>query len=92
MSIRSRALLPLLALGFLAAGCSKEAQETPATPASEGAPVPTVAAPSDAAPEVAAEAHWVSTKPGGAGAVREFIELVLKARGDWAPLIERLKA
>jgi 3-deoxy-D-manno-octulosonate 8-phosphate phosphatase (KDO 8-P phosphatase) len=50
------------------------------------------AAPADAAPEVAAEAHWVSTKPGGAGAVREFIELVLKARGDWAPLIERLKA
>lgn len=49
------------------------------------------AAPADAVPEVAAEAHWVSTKPGGRGAVREFIELVLKARGDWAPLLARLR-
>ena len=50
------------------------------------------AAPADAAPEVVASAHWVSAKPGGHGAVREFIELVLKARGEWAPLVARLKA
>jgi len=49
------------------------------------------AAPADAVPEVAELAHWVSTKPGGRGAVREFIELVLKARGEWAPLVARLR-
>jgi 3-deoxy-D-manno-octulosonate 8-phosphate phosphatase (KDO 8-P phosphatase) len=47
------------------------------------------AAPADAVPEVAAEAHWISTQPGGRGAVREFIELVLKARGEWAPIVAR---
>ena len=41
------------------------------------------AAPADAAPEVAAIAHYVSWHSGGAGAVREFIEAVLKARGQW---------
>ena len=46
-------------------------------------------APADAAPEVAARAHWVSGRPGGHGAVREFIELVLRARGQWDPLVER---
>lgn len=45
--------------------------------------------PVDAAPEVLAKAHWVSTKPGGRGAVREFIELILKARGQWDPLVVR---
>lgn len=41
------------------------------------------AAPADAAPEVAAIAHYVSWHSGGDGAVREFIEAVLKARGQW---------
>lgn len=40
-------------------------------------------APADAAPEVAAIVHYVSWHPGGNGAVREFIEAVLKARGQW---------
>jgi 3-deoxy-D-manno-octulosonate 8-phosphate phosphatase (KDO 8-P phosphatase) len=47
------------------------------------------AVPSDAVTEVLAKAHWVSTKPGGHGAVREFIEVVLKARGQWDPLLVR---
>jgi hypothetical protein len=41
-------LLPLLALSMLAASCSKQAQETPATLASGGTPVPKVAVPSEA--------------------------------------------
>jgi len=46
-------------------------------------------APADAAPEVAARAHWVSRYPGGRGAVREFLELILKARGEWDTLLAR---
>ena len=41
------------------------------------------AAPADAAPEAAAVAHFVSRHSGGNGAVREFIDAVLKARGQW---------
>jgi 3-deoxy-D-manno-octulosonate 8-phosphate phosphatase (KDO 8-P phosphatase) len=47
------------------------------------------AAPADAAPEVAARAHWVSAHPGGRGAVREFIELVLRARNQWDDVVAR---
>jgi 3-deoxy-D-manno-octulosonate 8-phosphate phosphatase (KDO 8-P phosphatase) len=37
----------------------------------------------DAAPEVRAAAHWVTTLPGGRGAVREVTDLLLKAQGKW---------
>lgn len=37
----------------------------------------------DAAPEVLAVSHWVSSKNGGHGAVRDAIEAILKARGDY---------
>lgn len=40
-------------------------------------------APADAAAEVRAAAHWVSTLSGGRGAVREFIEHVMRAQGSW---------
>ena len=40
-------------------------------------------APADAAAEVRERVHWVSTLGGGRGAVREFIELVLRAQGRW---------
>jgi 3-deoxy-D-manno-octulosonate 8-phosphate phosphatase (KDO 8-P phosphatase) len=40
-------------------------------------------APSDAAEEVRAAVHWVSTVAGGRGAARQFIELVLRAQGLW---------
>ena len=46
-------------------------------------------APADAAPEAAAAAHWVTSRPGGQGAVREAIELLLKAQGLWEREIER---
>lgn len=47
------------------------------------------AAPADAAPEVAAAAHWVSSLPAGRGAVREFAEWLLRARGEFDALLAR---
>jgi 3-deoxy-D-manno-octulosonate 8-phosphate phosphatase (KDO 8-P phosphatase) len=41
------------------------------------------ACPADAADEVRAAAHYVASKPGGRGAARELLELVLKATGRW---------
>ncbi len=46
-------------------------------------------APANAALEVRAAAHHVLERPGGAGAAREMIELILKARGDWERLIAK---
>ncbi len=40
-------------------------------------------APADAAAEVRAVVHQVLDRPGGAGAVRELVERLLRARGDW---------
>ena len=48
------------------------------------------AAPADAAGEVRAAAHWTATRPGGHGAVRELVELVLRAQGTWGPLVARI--
>ncbi len=44
-------------------------------------------APADAVPEVRARVQWISTCGGGAGAVRELIELVLRAQGSWDDLV-----
>ena len=44
-------------------------------------------APADAAAEVRAAAYTVLERGGGAGAAREMIEKVLKARGDWQKII-----
>ena len=41
------------------------------------------AAPADAVLTVRKSVDWVSTCPGGAGAVRELVELVLRAQGKW---------
>ncbi|MGQ9920701.1 MAG: KdsC family phosphatase [Desulfobacca sp.] len=41
----------------------------------------------DAPPEVQARAHWVTTQPGGRGAVRELAEAILKAQGRWEELL-----
>jgi 3-deoxy-D-manno-octulosonate 8-phosphate phosphatase (KDO 8-P phosphatase) len=45
------------------------------------------AAPADAAAEVRERVHWVSACRGGAGAVREFVEAVLRARESWDGLL-----
>jgi 3-deoxy-D-manno-octulosonate 8-phosphate phosphatase (KDO 8-P phosphatase) len=40
-----------------------------------------------AAAEVRAAAHYVTRRPAGAGAVREAVELLLKARGLWEDVV-----
>lgn len=45
-------------------------------------------APADAVPEVRAAAHVVLSRPGGNGAVREAIELILRTRGIWDAALE----
>jgi len=39
--------------------------------------------------EVKAAARFVTTAPGGQGAVREVAELILKARGEWDDLVNK---
>jgi 3-deoxy-D-manno-octulosonate 8-phosphate phosphatase (KDO 8-P phosphatase) len=46
----------------------------------------------NAVPEVKAVCTVQLTKSGGAGAVREFAELLMKARGDWGAVTERYVA
>ena len=43
----------------------------------------------DAASEVQRVAHYVTAARGGYGAVREAIELILKAQGRWIDLVEK---
>jgi 3-deoxy-D-manno-octulosonate 8-phosphate phosphatase (KDO 8-P phosphatase) len=42
----------------------------------------------NAKPEVKAEAHYVTAAPGGKGAVRETVELLLRAQGRWAEILQ----
>jgi YrbI family 3-deoxy-D-manno-octulosonate 8-phosphate phosphatase len=43
----------------------------------------------DAVPEVRAAVDYVTKLPGGAGAVRELIELILKSKKRWDELVRR---
>lgn len=47
------------------------------------------ACPADAVAEVQAASHWISRHPGGHGAAREFIEAILKARGQWDDVLSQ---
>jgi 3-deoxy-D-manno-octulosonate 8-phosphate phosphatase (KDO 8-P phosphatase) len=47
------------------------------------------AAPADAAAEVRASVDWVSQSPGGRGAARELIELVLRATNRWDDIVQQ---
>ena len=42
----------------------------------------------NAVPEVRAVAAWTTRREGGRGAVREFAEALLRARGEWAAMVE----
>ena len=42
----------------------------------------------NAAAEIRAEADWITARRGGDGAVRDFAEALLRARGQWAGLVE----
>jgi len=47
----------------------------------------------DAVPEVKAAAHWITSAPGGLGAVREVCDLLLRAQGRWLEVAQpRLEA
>jgi 3-deoxy-D-manno-octulosonate 8-phosphate phosphatase (KDO 8-P phosphatase) len=46
------------------------------------------AAPVDSTDDVRMRVDWVSHHPGGHGAVREFLELILRARGDWTTVVQ----
>jgi 3-deoxy-D-manno-octulosonate 8-phosphate phosphatase (KDO 8-P phosphatase) len=48
------------------------------------------AAVADAAADTKKAAHYITRLPGGAGAVREVIEVILKAQGRWDELVEQV--
>jgi 3-deoxy-D-manno-octulosonate 8-phosphate phosphatase (KDO 8-P phosphatase) len=45
----------------------------------------------DACAEARATAHYVTRVPGGQGAVREVVELILRSQGQWQTLVERCR-
>jgi 3-deoxy-D-manno-octulosonate 8-phosphate phosphatase (KDO 8-P phosphatase) len=45
----------------------------------------------DACPEVLAEAHYVTRAPGGKGAVREVVELILANQGLWPKAVAHFR-
>jgi 3-deoxy-D-manno-octulosonate 8-phosphate phosphatase (KDO 8-P phosphatase) len=45
-------------------------------------------APANARPEVKAAAHYITQARGGAGAVREVVELILKAQNLWIDILK----
>jgi 3-deoxy-D-manno-octulosonate 8-phosphate phosphatase (KDO 8-P phosphatase) len=49
------------------------------------------ATPKDGCAEVIDEAKWVSSYCGGHGAIREFVELILKAQGLWVNILEQFR-
>ena len=46
----------------------------------------------NAAPEVKKAAHYVTRRKGGDGAVREVVELIMKAQGKWAKAVSNARA
>lgn len=46
----------------------------------------------DAVPEVKAVAHYTTTAMAGHGAIRETVELILKAKGVWDDMIDKARA
>jgi 3-deoxy-D-manno-octulosonate 8-phosphate phosphatase (KDO 8-P phosphatase) len=45
----------------------------------------------DGCEELRSAAHYVTTLPGGRGALRETIEMILKAQGRWDELVQRFR-
>jgi 3-deoxy-D-manno-octulosonate 8-phosphate phosphatase (KDO 8-P phosphatase) len=46
-------------------------------------------APADAEDGAKDAAHWVTRRRGGEGAVRDLVDLILRAKGKWAAVTER---
>lgn len=81
---RIEALLDRHGCGWVEAACLADDLADLAVLERVGLP----AAVADAAPEVRRRAVWRSTAPGGRGAVREFAEALLRARGEWSRLVD----
>ena len=43
----------------------------------------------NARPEVKRASHYVTTAPGGSGAIREVVELILQAQGKWTEIVTK---
>ena len=48
-------------------------------------------APANGRPEVRDAAAYVTTTPGGSGAVREVVEMLLRAQGQWESVLDRFR-
>jgi 3-deoxy-D-manno-octulosonate 8-phosphate phosphatase (KDO 8-P phosphatase) len=70
-------------LGLRAAEVAMMGDDLPDLPAMRW--VGLALAPANAVAEVKRAAHWVARRRGGDGAVREAVELLLKARRAWPP-------
>ena len=70
-------------LGLAAAEVAMMGDDLPDLPAMARAGL--ALAPANAAAEVKRAADWVARRPGGDGAVREAVEMLLKARRAWPP-------
>jgi 3-deoxy-D-manno-octulosonate 8-phosphate phosphatase (KDO 8-P phosphatase) len=46
----------------------------------------------NATPEVKRAAHYKTKTPGGKGAARELVELILRAKGIWEEMIDKARA
>ncbi|PLX39759.1 MAG: phenylphosphate carboxylase subunit delta [Deltaproteobacteria bacterium] len=47
-------------------------------------------APANAVPEVKEISHYVTTRKGGEGVLRELGEFILRAQGKWKPLVDKV--
>jgi 3-deoxy-D-manno-octulosonate 8-phosphate phosphatase (KDO 8-P phosphatase) len=86
--------LPALGRLLAAAGCTAAeaayvGDDLPDLPAMRA--VGFSAAVADATEEVLEAADYVTTARGGAGAVREVVELILKAQGRWTGILARYR-
>lgn len=76
-------------LGLQASDCAYMGDDLNDLPPMELAGL--TACPSDAAPEVRSQVDFVSKLPGGHGAVRDFVERVLKAQGRWQQALDAMR-
>ncbi len=76
-------------LGFTPTDCAYMGDDTNDLPPMEL--VGLSACPADAAIEVRQEADFISKLPGGHGAVRDFVERVLKAQGRWKQALDAMR-
>lgn len=79
-----RELIARLGIGW--AEVAYMGDDLPDLPVLRRVGLPTAVA--NAVPEVMAEAHWVSRRGGGNGAVRELAEALLRSRDEWTDLVE----